>query len=341
MMAELLGAVIAGAQAIDYALQLCKVIDKALHSAGYHERYQKTSRELIGILQLIQSSPHLQAPEIISCTKDLTGTANSICSALRQRRKNRFIASIAFAVKQKSYDDTFSHLERQKATLALCISQLNANTLGELTATSNDILTTVQSFYEQSLSCSSLTSYEQIPADMSEDYEEKSTDNPISPGPNVHIMKKFLSLKHNEDSWSPQQGADGLKEDDTLQSDEKRVERVKASRTRYMGVRKKHQGHSSEPLDDNTMRQFQGNIQRSDTFQIVGMEIGPNASITDADLVRVTTGLSAHSNIHTGNGTQVIGQRVCAGAKPRIFSGEYCNNIHRGSGDQIIGFAFE
>ncbi|KAI1305690.1 hypothetical protein F5Y03DRAFT_394876 [Xylaria venustula] len=341
-MAELLGVVIAGAQAVDYALQLCKVIDKALHSAGCHERYQKTSRELTSILQLIQSSPHLQAPEIISCTNDLIGTANSICSALRQRTKNRFIASIAFAVKQKSYDDAFAHLEHQKTTLGLCISQLNANALGELTATSNDILTTVQSFYEQSIPYPSLTPYEQIPAtDKSEDHEEKSIDNPISSGPDVHIAKKLLSLKHNDDSWSPQPGASGPKGSDTLPRNEKRVGRVKASMTRNIGVHRKHQAHSFDPSDDNAMRQLQGNIQRSDTFQIVGMEIGPNTSITDADLVRVTTGLSAHSNIHTGNGTQVIGQRVCAGAKPRIFSGEYCNNIHRGTGDQIIGFAFE
>ncbi|KAI0805799.1 hypothetical protein GGR55DRAFT_690191 [Xylaria sp. FL0064] len=335
-MAEVLGVVIAGAQAIDYALQLCQTIDKALNAADSQERYQKTSRELISMLQLIQSNPHLQAPEIISCTNDLIGTANSICSALRQRKKNRFITSITFAVKQRNYDDVFIYLERQKATLGLYISHLNASALGRLTVTSNDILTTVQSFYEKSLPCPSSASSERTFTETT-DCHEKHVDDPRSSNIDVHSAKRLPSLLHNNEELEKQKPAH-LSEN--LHVDEKRQGRLKALKTRCFGSQKPHQ---NRPFSSNktAMSHLQGNIQKSDTFQIVGVEIGPSTSITDADLIRATSGLIAHDNIHTGNGTQVIGQRVCAGAQPRIFTGVYCNNEHRGDGDQIIGFSFE
>ncbi|KAI0914250.1 hypothetical protein F4823DRAFT_573752, partial [Ustulina deusta] len=87
------------------------------------------------------------------------------------------------------------------------------------------------------------------------------------------------------------------------------------------------------------MTPLQGNTQESDTFQVVGMEIGPNTSITDTDLTGVTSDLNTSNNIYTGKGTQVIGQRVHDGAEPRRFNGHYSNNIHRGAGDQVIGFS--
>ncbi|KAI0427086.1 hypothetical protein F5Y09DRAFT_345044 [Xylaria sp. FL1042] len=344
-MAELLGVIIAGAQAFDYALQLCKTIDKALNAAGNLERYQKTSRELISMLQLIQANPHLQAPEIISCTNDLIATANNICSVLRQRKRNRFITSITFAVKQKNYDDIFAYFERQKATLGLYISQLNTNALGKLTATSNDILTTVQSFYEKPLLSPSTASWEQKFADRSDYHEEKHIHDPRSSNTDVHATKRLPSLMHND--LSAGLGVNDLEKQTPWQSseilpvDKKKGKRVKIQKTRSFGGHKIHRSHLFNSSNKTAISHFQGNIQKSNTFQIVGMEIGPNTSITDAELVRVTSGLSAHDNIHTGNGTQVIGQRVCAGAKPRIFNGQYCNNVHRGVGDQIIGFAFE
>ncbi|KAI1284786.1 hypothetical protein F5Y07DRAFT_14527 [Xylaria sp. FL0933] len=333
MMAEVLGVVIAGAQAIDYALQLCQTIDKALNAAGSQERYQKTSRELISMLQLIQSNPHLQAPEIISCTNDLIGTANSVCSALRQRKKNRFISSITFAVKQRNYDDIFIYLERQKATLGLHISHLNASALGKLTVTSNDILTTVQSFYEKSLPCPSSASSERTFTETTYCHE-KHVDDPRFSNTDVHSAKRLPSLMHNNHS-ALRPGVEDLEKQKPA-----RLRRVKALKTRCFGSQKPHQ---TRPFYSNktTMSHLQGNIQKSDTFQIVGVEIGPNTSITDADLIRATSGLIAHNNVHTGNGTQVIGQRVCAGAQPRIFTGLYCNNEHRGDGDQVIGFSFE
>ncbi len=224
-MAEPLGADIAGAEAIRNAFQLCKTMDEALHAAGDQESYQQTSQELINILHLIKSSPHLQTPEIISCTNDLIGTANRICSTLRQRKRNRFIASIASAIKHQSYKDLFACLERQKAALARCISRLEA--------------------------------------------------------------------------------------------------------------------HPPGPSSIATMTPLQGNTQESDTFQVVGMEIRPNTSITDTDLTGVTSDLNTCNNIYTGKGTQVIGQRVHDGAERQRFNGHYSNNIHRGVGDQVIGFSLE
>ncbi|KAI0414121.1 hypothetical protein F5X98DRAFT_349857 [Xylaria grammica] len=94
--------------------------------------------------------------------------------------------------------------------------------------------------------------------------------------------------------------------------------------------------HSNTLISD-----LEGNVQISNTLQIVGMEIGPNARVTDTELIRATSGLTARNNIHAGNGTQVIGQRVRAGAKPQIFSGQYCNNVNQNDGEQVIGFSIE
>ncbi|KAI3323767.1 hypothetical protein HD806DRAFT_495554 [Xylariaceae sp. AK1471] len=371
-MADLLGVVVAGVQAFDYALQLCETIDRILNATGSRKRYQQTSQQLIGILQLIRASPHLQTPEILSCTKDLICAVDDVYSTLCRRRRSRFVASIVFVIKQKSYDDIFNYLEHQKATLALHISRLNADTLGELTATSNDIWIKIQSFYEKSLLDArieaasplfpSSTPWAPIPVATSDHQQEKFTDDLRSLDADIqassqtnghssavykHFLKRYFSLARKEGSSSPNRGAEDVKEQMSVQmsdfslGEEGEKEKVKVPVTRYIGGRETQQAHALDPSNTTTASDLEGNIQMADTFQIVGMEIGPNAGITDADLIRVTSGLSAHSNIHAGKGTQVIGQRVCAGARPRVFTGRYCNNIHRGEGDQVIGFSFE
>ncbi|KAI0536548.1 hypothetical protein GGR58DRAFT_382397 [Xylaria digitata] len=360
-MAEVLGAVIAGAQALDYALQLCETIEKTLNATSNQKRYHQTSQELIGILQLIRSNPHLHTPEIISCTQELIGIADKLCSTLCQRRRNCFMASIAFAIKQKKYDDIFTCLEQRKATLALCISQLNANTLGKLSNTSDRILFKVSSFYEKSTPSPSSTYCSQI-SDTSDYQQEKYIDDPgpfdtnihTSPQANEHsgtrdrtLQEKYLPSARQEDCPPSIPGLEGPKEhilyeaSDSSPGEEGRERQAKLPRTQHAGRPNTKQTRSPDYLTSAPKIKFEGNIQRGDSFQIVGIEIGPNSRVTDAELMALTSGITARNNVHVGKGTQVIGQRVHPGAKPRTFSGLYCSNTHRGAGGQIIGFSFE
>ncbi|KAI8624474.1 hypothetical protein F5Y19DRAFT_467813 [Xylariaceae sp. FL1651] len=370
-MANLLGTIVAGAQALDYALQFCDVIEKVVNAAGNKKRYQQTSQQLIGILQQIRASPHLQTPEILNCTKDLMSTVDDVYSTLSRRRRNRLVASIAFVIKQKNYDDIFTHLEHQKATLALHISHRNTNTLGDLTITSNDIWAKVQSFQQKSLldarieaeppvSLSS-TSSERLNVETSNRHQRNDTDEFESldsnsqsfshlndhNNENIHSYRTQLCLTRQGRDSSPGLGTAAMRQQKSLKRSilslggEREQDKVGMSMTQNDGGEETQQAYALAPSNVAVISDFEGNIQTADTYQIVGMQMGPNTCMTDADLIRVTSSLRAHGNKHTGKGMQVIGQRVCAGAEPRRFAGRYCDNIHEGVGEQIIGFSFE
>ncbi|KAI1734357.1 hypothetical protein F4680DRAFT_343815 [Xylaria scruposa] len=371
-MAEILGTIVAGAQVVDYSLQIYNTINSIADAARNSERYREIGEQLKEIIEKVRDSPHLQTPVILRCTDQLITTINDTHRELCRRRKNHLLASISFAMKQKKYDKIFDDIEQQKSTLALYITQLNTEKLGEISPTVNKIWTQLRRDSERQLIDTEIhqreenittsieechrtfarpfvtRSVEKHPdrhrqgntetriCDPTQDYHEKhchstqpntshQTEAPSSPASCEESIK--------QDATSSQIDNHSQSEGRTLPENPPKLPPPKAETS---------PAHSPPPMS-NLVTEFQGNVYRGGGTQIIGIQIGPGVSMTketNAKILKATSNIRAHSNVSVGEGTQVIGQRVRAGATPRQFAGRYYNNHHYGSGYQVVGIDF-
>ncbi|KAI0107570.1 hypothetical protein GGR51DRAFT_559375 [Nemania sp. FL0031] len=371
-MAAVFGTIVAGAQVVDYTLQICEAINSIAHAAGNKKRYQKTGQQLKDIIVQIRESPHLQKPIVLDCTDHLINTINDAHQQLCRQSRNRFIASISFATKQKKYDRIFSDFERQKTTLALYISQLNNDRLGEIAPAVNKIWTKLQCIPEQQVADEKIHQKEQETI-VSVQECHRTAEKPSSTRPMVECLGKqgqestqtpiyyeVQNLNYHEKSSrtsgrntphhitaSPcstslegdagQDSAVYLTGDSSMRG---KTHPENSAKLAPPGI----QGSSADaahPLNPSPVTEFKANVHRGGGTQTIGVHLGPNARVTDADMLKATSNFLAHDNILAGDGTQVIGQLVQSGATFRQFSGRYYNNYCEGSGNQVIGISFE
>ncbi|KAI0182504.1 hypothetical protein EV127DRAFT_415027 [Xylaria flabelliformis] len=369
-MAEVFGTVVAGAQVVDYTLQICEAINSIAQAAGNKKRYQKTCQQLKEIIEQIRESPHLQTPIILDCTDHLISTINETHQQLCRPRRNQLIASMSFVVKQKEYDSIFSDFERQKTTLALYISQLNNDRLGEITPVVNKIWTKLQCIPEQQVA-DEIHPKDQKEQDTILSIQEcyRTAARPSVTRPTQTTIYHQVRNNHEKSSRisgrntlhqitaSPcstcsegdakQNSAVCLTNDNSTRGKTHREDSIKLPPPSIQGSSADAAAqvtNISHALKPSPVTEFKANVQRGGGTQTIGVHLGPNASITrvtDADMLKATSNFLAHSNVFAGNGTQVIGQLVQSGATPRQFSGRYYNNYHEGSGNQVIGISFE
>ncbi|KAI1363842.1 hypothetical protein F5Y08DRAFT_231893 [Xylaria arbuscula] len=305
-MAEVLGTVVAGAQVVDYSLQIYDTINSIVNAARKSERYREIGEQLKEIIQKIRDSPHLQTPIILRCTDQLIATINDTHRGLCKHRRNQFLSSISFVMKQKKYDKLFDDIEQQKSTLALYISQLNTEKLGEISPTIDKIWIQLQ-----------------------RDSEQHETDSIID--------------EKGETTTSCQIGNHSQIEGKTHSSNLPKLALPEVETTPDDNSQKTSPAYSPPPMS-SLATEFKGNTHSGSGVQTVGIQIGPGVSLTretDVKILKATSNFRAHANVFTGQGTQVIGQFVQPGATPREFAGRYYNNHHKGSGDQVVGISFE
>ncbi|KAI0203734.1 hypothetical protein F4808DRAFT_415581 [Astrocystis sublimbata] len=371
-MAEVFGAVVAGAQVVDYTFQICDAINNIANAAGNRRRYQTTSQQLKEIIEQIRDSPHLQTPLIIRLAEHLIKTINDAHERLCRQRRNQLIASVLFVIQQKKFASIFDDFEKQKANLALYIAQLNTDQLGEIAPTVNKIWTRIQSFPEQPMADRGLDKEEQYTSSSIRECHCAGDCLDINGHGNVgttvyHPIEYF----HDQDFYDTQRDlscrADALtplvhcevndKHDDTSSPPEY-YSPVKEKglldippeiplpnpRCSSDDVTQALSPSRPSPPTSRPVTELKANYYKGCGIQTIGLNIGTNTSkteATDAEILRITSGFRAYANVCAGDGKQVIGQLVKAGATPRQFSGHYCNNYHKGSGDQVIGISFE
>ncbi|KAK8043409.1 hypothetical protein PG993_005839 [Apiospora rasikravindrae] len=337
-MAELLGTVVAGAQAIDYCIQIYDVFRKIYHAAGNQKKYEATSLQLMDTLEQIQACPYLRTPLIIQCTKDVLEKLTDVHTNLSRPRKHEWAYSVVFVFKQKQYDQLFTHLEQKREIMALHIAQINTNALGRITASLSTIEDKIEHYSQQSSQRSEMESLNQIDSALS----GESTGFGQGRAPDEwhlwasNVLELSRSCGRDKAYKSLEMPRSCLRSsprclppkmlDDTMQQ----PVRVEA-----------HSNPSEEIPDAQSESWLRGNIQRTDGPQVLGVDVCAGSTATDTEILRVTSDLRIRNNVHAGNGTQVIGQRVRAGAKARCFSGTFCNNEHRGYGTQIVGLLLE
>ncbi|TRX95864.1 hypothetical protein FHL15_003418 [Xylaria flabelliformis] len=367
-MAEVFGTFVAGAQVVDYTFQICEAINSITQAAGNKKRYQKTGQQLKEIIEQIRKSPHLRTPIILDCTDHLISTINDTHQELCRPRRNQLIASMSFAMKQKKYDSIFSDFERQKTTLALYISQLNNDRLGEITPTVNKIWTKLQCIPEAQVPDEELHPKDQKEQDTVLSIQEcyRTAARPSVARPTQTPIYRQVRNNHEKSSrisgrntlhqiraspYSTSSEGDAKQDSAVCLTDDNSTR----GKTHPEGSTKlpppSIQGPSadapaqetnvSHALKPSPVTEFKANVHRGGGTQTIGVRLGPNASMTDADMLKATSNFLAHSNVFTGSGTQVIGQLIQSGATPRQFSGRYYNNHYEGSGNQVIGISFE
>ncbi|KAJ8126015.1 hypothetical protein O1611_g7623 [Lasiodiplodia mahajangana] len=378
-MAEAFGTFVAGAQVVDYTLRVCEAINSIAQAAGNKKRYQKTGQQLKDIIEQVRESPHLQTPTILDCTDRLISTINDTHQQLCRQRRNQFIASVSFVMRQKKYDSIFSDLERQKTTLALHISQLNNDRLGEITPTLHKIWTKLQCIPEQQVADEEVHQREQAPilsiqechstnarpsvtkpvVKCLSEQEQENTQTAICHHSLDYHKKSSLISRRNTPhqitaspcSTSSEGGAKRdsavcLTDDNPMRGKTHPEDFTKLPPPRFQGscADAAQKADAPHPPKPSPVAEFKANVHRGGGSQTIGVHLGPNANltrVTDADMLKVTSNFLAHANIFAGDGTQVIGQRVQSGATPRQFSGNYYNNYHKGSGNQVIGVSIE
>ncbi|KAI0549720.1 hypothetical protein F4679DRAFT_545330 [Xylaria curta] len=373
-MAEILGTVIAGAQAVDYSLQIYNTINSIADAARNSERYRETGEQLKEIIETVRGSPHLQTPIILRYTDQLITTINDTHRRLCRRRKNQLLASISFAMKQKKYDKIFDDIEQQKSTLALYITQLNTEKLGEISPTVNKIWTQIRRDSEQQVIDTEIhqkggnitTSIEERHHAFARPFVTRSvekhpdrhrqgnTETPICHPTQDYHEKHCHDTQPNTSRQIEVPSSlafcdEGVKQDATSSPIDNHSQSEGKTRPSNLSTlppppKIETSPAPSPPPRSSPVTEFEGNVYRGDGTQTVGIQIGPGLSMTketDAKILKATSNFRAHSNVFEGEGTQVIGQRVRAGATARQFAGHYYNNHHKGSGDQVVGIVFE
>ncbi|KAI1198612.1 hypothetical protein F5X97DRAFT_342512 [Nemania serpens] len=376
-MAEVLGTIIAGAQAVDYSLQIFNTINSIADAARNSERYREIAEQLKEIIEKVRDSPHLQTPIILRCTTQLITTINDTHQRLYRRKPNQLLASISFVMKQKKYDKIFDDIEQQKSTLALYISQLNNEKLGEISPTVDKIWGQLRRDSERQAIDTEIqqrkgnitTSIEECHRTFARPFITRSvekhsaghrqgnTETPIChPTQDYHERHchntQLNTSRQIEVPSSPASCMESVKQDATsspIDSHSRSEGKAHPNNTPKlppprMETSPNNDSQETSPMSSLPFTEFEGNVHRGGGIQTVGVQIGPGVSMTkktDAQILKATSNFRAHANVFAGDGTQVIGQRVRAGATARQFAGYYYNNHHKGSGDQIVGIVFE
>ncbi|RWA09430.1 hypothetical protein EKO27_g5677 [Xylaria grammica] len=81
---------------------------------------------------------------------------------------------------------------------------------------------------------------------------------------------------------------------------------------------------------------FRENVHDTREVQVIGVDIGPDMHGPD-DMRQTTANFDAQQCLHSGTGSQIIGQRVRQGGQPRPFAGYFAHNRNLNGGEQIIG----
>lgn len=138
-MADIFSTVVAGAQALDYSLQFSEVLRRCIQANGNKKRYQQSNQELIQILEKISKSP-LQEDDITKHSQHLIDKVQEIDIPSQAKRRDRFIATMSFAFKQKQHEEDSVFLEQQKTNLGLHISNSNTHILREISDILNKVI---------------------------------------------------------------------------------------------------------------------------------------------------------------------------------------------------------
>ncbi|KAI0523903.1 hypothetical protein F5B22DRAFT_592438 [Xylaria bambusicola] len=280
---------------------------------------------------------------------------------------------------RKKYESIFNDFERQKTTLALYISQLNDDRLGEITPTVNKIWTKLQCIPEQQVGDEDIHQKEQdtilsvqechrtavtpsVTIPVAERLDKRGQENTQTSiyhqiqnnheksshtsGRNTPQHITALPCSTSSEGDAKQDSAVCLTDDSSMRGMPHPEDSTKlpAPMTQGSAVNTAQETNAFHLLNPSPFTEFKGNVHRGGGTQTIGVHLGRNANmtrVTDADMLKVTSNFLAHANIFSGNGTQTIGQLVQSGATPRQFSGHYYNNHHEGTGDQVIGISFE
>lgn len=306
-MAELVGTIVAAAQAAEYCLKLYTFFDRALRATDTLQRYLNIIQESHLLLAQISINPSLQTAEIQKCTNTFFDIIKSIDVPDNPQKKSRLLASIAIAVKQKRYDEIFALLEEKKLTLSLFIANSNSTLL-------NDIQADVKHLRIQSDQGLIKTS---VCHDMTTQIANES--------------RRLQSPNDTRNYFEPRDSTYGTVA--SLPSPDLQLIKQRERRLRHAADKMSQSTDNKTPL-------FKGNENRGSATQVVGTSISKDTPLTDKQLVEMTSGMKQVGNKQRGTGEQVIGQRVRAGATPRKFGGLYSKNVNYNTGDQIIGLSF-
>ncbi|KAK7952818.1 uncharacterized protein PG986_008546 [Apiospora aurea] len=122
-MAEILAAVVTAAQAAEYCLKLCGLLDRLYHASEASRKHQERVLELVPLLEQIRQDPTFDTPEISCCTRSLAAILESLTFPKQYKtRSPRFLNSIIFVIREKRFGRIFASIEEKKSTLTLYIT---------------------------------------------------------------------------------------------------------------------------------------------------------------------------------------------------------------------------
>ncbi|KAK8119709.1 uncharacterized protein PG998_004335 [Apiospora kogelbergensis] len=335
-MAEIFSTVVAGAQVIDYCKQIYDVFRKVYNAADNQKKYDATSEQLIDIIQQIEACPYLRTPGIIRCTKNVLDKLIDAHTTLSRPRKNIWTSSVAFAFKQKQYDQLFADLEHQREIMSLHIVYINTNTMGQMTATLDTIkdkvgdMTKYTTEGQETVSRAQIDSFsveepsEYLPRREPAERQITTDDSRVVSHFGICETVDQCPVTEQRPWLGPSRSLLSMMQEEAMEE----PACIKQQPIETDGVEKK---------EDQFRSRLEGNIQRADDIQILGLDVCSGATIADADILRISSSLCIRNNIHAGKGTQVIGQRVRSGATAHPLAGEFCNNEHQGHGSQVVG----
>lgn len=341
-MADVFSAVVAGAQAVDYSVQIFELFRRCLNANENKKRYQQSNQELIQVLEQISQNP-LQAPDVTTYTRGLIDKVQEINIPSQPKKRDRLMATISFFFKQKQHEDDSAYMEQLKTTLGLYISNSNTHILREFSAILGSI--TAGQHTPQQTSFTTIPEYQSGSTMSSTFHHHKSAEDQQQSGcinrrdlMTPTMLDKYVSItKYNT---YPLKGQYNCSRMSNCHSKSKDIGWTSPISATQSASDYEKQGGTIASYDNSTIT-LKGNVQAADSFQVIGVQITSGAGVTDADVMKATSAFRAHGNVHTGKGTQVVGQRVCAGAIPRKFAGQFCGNYNEGSGEQIVGLCFD
>lgn len=342
IMADVFSAVVAGAQALDYSIQFCEVLRRSLKANENKKKYQQNNEELIQVLEQISKTP-LQAPDVTDYTQGLIDKVQEINIPSQPKKRDRLMATISFFFKQKQHEEDSAYLEQQKATLGLHISNSNTHLLGELSNILHEI-TAQQHIPEQTSFSTNPESQSGSTLPSTFQHSEFAEDRRRS----GYITRRDLNTTAMPDKYVPITRYNTCPLNSQYNSSSQSNFHFRNGKNGQTGPSSSTQsafdyetrGGTITSCETHTVT-LKGNVQAADSFQVIGVQITSGTNVTDDDMIKATSAFRAHGNIHSGKGTQVVGQRVCAGGRPRKIAGQFCGNYHKGSGEQIVGLCFD
>ncbi|KAI1082430.1 hypothetical protein F5B20DRAFT_531244 [Whalleya microplaca] len=311
-MAELLGTIVAVAQAADYCLLICAFFRTVIGATATLRRYLDDIQESQCVLREVATNPSLQTTEIKRYTTELIGTIEAIQVPRDYQNRNRFLASITFAVKQKHYGEIFSLLEKKKITLLLYIANSNSTVLGDirvqverLRIQSAHHLTENSNNYNMDMT---KNSKQELPECLRTGFESSDSGYTSAMSSTPPASAEFHS--------SP-------------------FPRVEDEEAEY-GCQ--FDSNSTKPDTDAPSVELQNNHHTGAGMQILGTMIESKENrVTSKQLLKITSKFNVMNNKMSGVGDQVVGQYIKKGCLPMPFAGNYKGNIKTNKGDQVIG----